>query len=143
MPRLYPDESQVRKEYIKADVAHLRFCPNSNYGGIMSDGFFAEYAIVDARLCAILPDSLTFQQVNINTCVPTLFRADLEAAPLTCAGTTIYGSIKTANLKAGEIIGISGLGALGHLGVQIAKAMVRESTRPDLGLEWRLTVQGL
>ena len=109
----------------------------------MSDGFFAEYAIVDARLCAILPDSLTFQQVNINTCVPTLFRADLEAAPLTCAGTTIYGSIKTANLKAGEIIGISGLGALGHLGVQIAKAMVRDFIRPDLELEWRLTARAI
>jgi D-arabinose 1-dehydrogenase-like Zn-dependent alcohol dehydrogenase len=48
----------------------------------------------------------------------------LKAAPLTCAGTTIYGSIKTANLKPGQIIGISGLGALGHLGVQFAKAMV-------------------
>ena len=45
------------------------------------------------------------------------------AAPLTCAGTTIYGAIKTAKLKQGEIIGISGLGALGHLGAQIAKAM--------------------
>jgi D-arabinose 1-dehydrogenase-like Zn-dependent alcohol dehydrogenase len=47
-----------------------------------------------------------------------------QAAPLTCAGTTIYGSIKTANLKPGQIVGISGLGALGHLGVQLAKAMV-------------------
>jgi NADPH:quinone reductase-like Zn-dependent oxidoreductase len=31
----------------------------------MSDGFFAEYAIVDARLCAKLSDKMTFQQVNI------------------------------------------------------------------------------
>jgi NADPH:quinone reductase-like Zn-dependent oxidoreductase len=30
----------------------------------MSDGFFAEYAIVDARLCAKLSDKMTFQQVN-------------------------------------------------------------------------------
>jgi D-arabinose 1-dehydrogenase-like Zn-dependent alcohol dehydrogenase len=49
-----------------------------------------------------------------------------QAAPLTCAGTTIYGSIKTAKLKQGEIVGISGLGALGHLGAQIAKAMVSD-----------------
>jgi len=43
-----------------------RFCPNSNYGGIMSDGFFAEYAIVDARLCAKLSDKMTFQQVRLS-----------------------------------------------------------------------------
>jgi len=30
----------------------------------MSDGFFAEYAIVDARLCAKLSDKMTFQQVR-------------------------------------------------------------------------------
>jgi len=57
------------------------------------------------------------------------------AAPLTCAGTTIYGAIKTAKLKQGEIIGISGLGALGHLGAQIAKAMVSrrvDQTGPEI-----------
>ena len=102
-----------------------RFCPNSNYGGIMSDGFFAEYAIVDARLCAKLSDKMTFQQVNSSPPTRYLGNAESQAAPLTCAGTTIYGSIKTANLKQGDIIGISGLGALGHLGAQLAKAMVR------------------
>jgi NADPH:quinone reductase-like Zn-dependent oxidoreductase len=33
----------------------------------MSDGFFAEYAIVDARLCAKLSDKMTFQQVYTPT----------------------------------------------------------------------------
>lgn len=51
----------------------------------------------------------------------------LQAAPLTCAGITIYGAIEKANLKSGQVVGISGIGALGHIGVQIAKAMVRAS----------------
>ena len=41
-----------------------RYCPNCDYGGIMVDGFFAEYALVDSRLCATLPDSLSFEQVS-------------------------------------------------------------------------------
>jgi D-arabinose 1-dehydrogenase-like Zn-dependent alcohol dehydrogenase len=46
---------------------------------------------------------------------------------MTCAGVTIYNAIKKADLKAGQVIGISGLGALGHIGVQIAKALVSHS----------------
>lgn len=88
------------------------YCPNCDYGGIMVDGFFAEYALVDSRLCATLPDSLSFEQ----------------AAPLTCAGLTIYSAIQLAIEKGGlkpdtGIIAISGLGALGHLGTQMVKAL--------------------
>jgi len=84
-----------------------RYCPHAKYSGIMTDGYFSEYAISDARLCAKIPDNMTFEQ----------------AAPMTCAGVTIYGAIKRASLKPGQILGMSGLGALGHLGVQMAKAM--------------------
>jgi len=76
--------------------------------GINRDGGFAEYCIIDSRTAAKLPDSLSFAQ----------------CAPLMCAGVTIYNSIKKAEacgLKPGGTIGFSGLGALGHLGVQMAK----------------------
>ena len=59
--------------------------------------------------------------------LPHAFRPDLQAAPLTCAGITIFGAIEKANLQPGGVLGISGIGALGHIGVQIAKAMVRPS----------------
>ncbi|KAK8843346.1 hypothetical protein IAR55_007002 [Kwoniella newhampshirensis] len=84
-----------------------KYCANVKYGGINVDGFFSEYALVEAKNCVVLPDSLSFEQ----------------AAPLTCAGITIYTAIKKAGLKPGQILAISGLGALGHLGVQMAKAM--------------------
>ena len=97
--------------------------------GINRDGGFAEYCIIDSRTAAKLPDSLSFAQ----------------CAPLMCAGVTIYNSIKKAEacgLKPGGTIGFSGiparnrplirqklnsstgLGALGHLGVQMAKVKV-------------------
>ncbi|WVQ63959.1 uncharacterized protein L199_002116 [Kwoniella botswanensis] len=84
-----------------------KYCGFSKYGGINTDGYFSEYALVEAKHCVVIPDSMSFEQ----------------AAPLTCAGVTIYAAIKKANLKPGEIIAISGLGALGSLGVQMAKAM--------------------
>lgn len=45
------------------------------------------------------------------------------AAPLTCAGSTIYNSILRAGEPEGSILAIFGLGGLGHLGVQSAKTM--------------------
>lgn len=76
-----------------------------------------------------IPDELPYEQVRVRRFLST---ADLlQAAPMTCAGVTIYNAIKKANLKSGQVIGISGLGALGHIGVQIAKALVSQS-RPNL-----------
>ena len=45
---------------------------------------------------------------------------------MTCAGVTIYNAIRKAaqGLPNDAVIGITGLGALGHIGVQLAKAMV-------------------
>jgi D-arabinose 1-dehydrogenase-like Zn-dependent alcohol dehydrogenase len=62
----------------------------------------------DARFAVKLPDSLGF---------PT-------AACMMCAGATIYGGIKNAKVPAGGSIGIVGIGGLGHIGTQLAKAMV-------------------
>ena len=58
--------------------------------GITVDGGFAEYCLVDSRVTAKLPDSMSFEQ----------------AAPLMCAGLTIYSAIRKAEshgLKAGGV----------------------------------------
>jgi D-arabinose 1-dehydrogenase-like Zn-dependent alcohol dehydrogenase len=48
----------------------------------------------------------------------------VTAAPLMCAGLSIYGGIKKAGVPPGGSIGIIGIGGLGHIGTQLAKAMV-------------------
>lgn len=45
------------------------------------------------------------------------------AACLMCAGLTIYGAIRTANIPRGGSLGIIGIGGLGHIGTQLAKSM--------------------
>ncbi|KAL3961163.1 hypothetical protein ACCO45_006280 [Purpureocillium lilacinum] len=48
-----------------------------------------------------------------------------QAAPLMCAGATVWGSLEkvTAGLGSGEVVAIVGIGGLGHLGLQFAKAL--------------------
>ncbi|WVF65569.1 hypothetical protein IAT40_000298 [Kwoniella sp. CBS 6097] len=87
--------------------ASPRYCSQAKMMGLKGiDGVFAEYALMDKDWLVHLPDEMSYEQ----------------AAPLTCAGVTIYAAIKRSNLRSGQIVLISGLGGLGYLGVQIAKA---------------------
>jgi D-arabinose 1-dehydrogenase-like Zn-dependent alcohol dehydrogenase len=83
-------------------------CVNAENNGLSRDGGFAEYAVVDARQLAPIPDTLTA----------------VETAPLMCAGVTIYGALKRCGLKEGDRVGILGAGGgLGHLGLQYGVKM--------------------
>lgn len=82
-------------------------CPDAKFGGYTQNGGFAEYIIADPNYVAHIPANLSAQ----------------EAAPLICAGITTYKGIKETQAKPGDWIVISGIGGLGHLGVQYAKAM--------------------
>ena len=84
------------------------YCPNvKGHLGVTLDGAFAEYMLVDGRESSKLPDKVSFE----------------TAAPMACAGITIWGGILRADLKAGETIGLVGAGGgLGHLGCQFARA---------------------
>ncbi|KAH6689825.1 alcohol dehydrogenase GroES-like domain-containing protein [Plectosphaerella plurivora] len=75
--------------------------------GLTLDGGFAEYMKADARVIRAVPES-----------IPAA-----EAAPLFCAGATVYGALVAANAKPGQWLAMIGIGGLGHLGVQYAKAM--------------------
>lgn len=84
------------------------YCPKSGNNGISTDGGFREYAIVDARQVARMPDALTA----------------VETAPLMCAGVTVYAALKKCRLPPGGRVGIMGCGGgLGHLGLQFAVKM--------------------
>ncbi|KAF9875242.1 amidase [Colletotrichum karsti] len=86
-----------------------RFCDKRETAGFQHDGAFAEYLTIDPETTVRLPPSLPFDQ----------------AAPLMCAGATVWGSLEraTAGLNPGETVAIVGIGGLGHLGLQFASAM--------------------
>jgi len=82
-------------------------CPDAQFGGYTKNGGFAEYILADPDYVAHIPAGLS----------------TLEAAPLICAGITTYKGVKETGARPGEWIAISGVGGLGHLAVQYAKAM--------------------
>ncbi|THU39851.1 alcohol dehydrogenase AdhP [Niastella caeni] len=82
-------------------------CQSQQNGGYSVDGGYAEYVTADARYVAHFPANINF----------------LEIAPITCAGVTVYKGLKETDTKPGEWVAISGIGGLGHLAVQYAKAM--------------------
>jgi propanol-preferring alcohol dehydrogenase len=82
-------------------------CETQQNGGYSVDGGYAEYVVADARYVAHLPAGTDM----------------IEMAPSLCAGVTVYKGIKETEAKAGEWIAISGVGGLGHLAIQYAKAM--------------------
>jgi propanol-preferring alcohol dehydrogenase len=82
-------------------------CPNQQFSGYTKNGGFAEYIVADPNYVAHIPKGLSAK----------------EAAPLICAGITSYKGIKETKAKPGEWIAISGIGGLGHLAIQYAKAM--------------------
>ena len=47
----------------------------------------------------------------------------VKAAPILCAGVTTYSPMKHFGLKPGQILGVAGIGGLGHMAVQIGKAL--------------------
>lgn len=82
-------------------------CVKQKITGCTVDGGFAEYIIAPATHAAPLPKSLSFA----------------EAAPLLCAGLTVYKAMKTAGVSEGQRMAVFGVGGLGHLAVQIGRAM--------------------
>ena len=79
---------------------------STDVDGTITQGGYAEKVVVNENFVCALPDSLGFD----------------EAAPLLCAGITTYSPLARWDIKPGDTVGIIGLGGLGHMGVQIAKA---------------------
>jgi propanol-preferring alcohol dehydrogenase len=82
-------------------------CSKAEFGGYTKNGGYAEYAVADPNYVARLPSNVGF----------------IEVAPIICAGVTVYKGLKSTNAKPGDWVVISGVGGLGHLAVQYAKAM--------------------
>lgn len=91
-------------------------CNAQRNTGYSVNGGYAEYALAEAAFVADLPDSLDFA----------------PASPLLCAGLTVYKGLKQTDTKPGEWIAVVGVGGLGHLAVQYAKAMGRHVVAVDV-----------
>ncbi|CAI6274312.1 unnamed protein product [Periconia digitata] len=86
-----------------------RFCQSREMAGFKHDGAFAQYMLADPDTTVHLPEKVSFEQ----------------GAPLMCAGATVWGALQKLkpDVQPGEAVAIVGIGGLGQLGVQFAKAM--------------------
>jgi len=94
-------------------------CPEQQNSGYSVNGSFAQYALAQADYLGRLPENLSF----------------VEAAPILCAGVTTYKGLKETDTRPGDWVVISGIGGLGHVAIQYAKAMGLRVAAIDLGPE--------
>ena len=81
-------------------------CEQQQNTGYSVNGGFAEYVVADPNYVGHLPKNIDF----------------VEIAPVLCAGVTVYKGLKVTDTKPGDWVVISGIGGLGHMAVQYAKA---------------------
>ncbi|OQE32321.1 hypothetical protein PENSTE_c001G07869 [Penicillium steckii] len=80
-------------------------CVNQKVSGYYTPGTFQQYTLGPANYVTPIPDDLESAQ----------------AAPMLCAGVTVYAALKRSNAKPGQFVTISGAGGgLGHIAVQLA-----------------------
>lgn len=91
-------------------------CGSQQNTGYSVNGTFAQYGLADPDFVGRLPDNLEFG----------------AAAPVLCAGVTVYKGLKETEVRPGEWVVISGIGGLGHMAVQYAKAMGMHVVAADI-----------
>ncbi len=103
-----------RSACLNCDVCaagHDQLCPNSSAVIVGNYGGFAERIRTDSRFAFAIPDALSSE----------------NAAPLLCAGVTVYSPLSRLGHSA-QRVGVVGIGGLGHLAVQFAAKMGMEVT---------------
>lgn len=94
-------------------------CTKHKVTGIDYDGGYTEYMIAPIEALAAIPDQLSFA----------------EAAPLLCAGVTTFNALRNSVARAGDLVGILGIGGLGHLAIQFANKMGFETVAISKGAD--------
>jgi len=82
-------------------------------------GGYADATVVPANALARVPDALTA----------------VDAAPMACAGVTMFNSLRRSAARAGDLVAVLGVGGLGHLGIQFASKMGFETVAIARGVE--------
>jgi len=94
-------------------------CVKQQITGVTVDGGFAEYVKVPASHATKIPSELSA----------------IEAAPLFCAGVTVYRALRHASIQPGQRLAVFGVGGLGHLAVQIGAGLGALVTAIDVSDE--------
>ena len=79
-------------------------CQREQITGVTRDGGYAEYTIARHEALALIPEVLDAA----------------NAGPLLCAGITTFNSLRHSGAQPGDLVGVLGIGGLGHLGIQYA-----------------------
>lgn len=82
-------------------------CAAQRSTGITVNGGYAEFVAAPAAFTHRIPTGLDL----------------VEAAPLLCAGITVFAPLRRAGNLAGKTVAVAGIGGLGHLGIRMAAAM--------------------
>ncbi len=112
-------------------------CDSLGFTGVTSDGGYQELMVANAAFVVPLPENLDF----------------VEAAPLMCAGLTVFSALRHAGYEPGDRVAVVGLGGLGEMGVLYARAMggrvavvsstpEKEGDARDLGAELFIHAKG-
>jgi len=94
-------------------------CAKQKITGVMVDGGYAELVKAPASHTLKIPDGLS----------------SVEAAPLFCAGVTVFRALKRARVMPGQRLAVFGVGGLGHLAVQIARELGADVAAIDISDE--------
>jgi len=95
-------------------------CPNAKLSGFNVDGTFAQYVVSYVHHVTPIPDGIE----------------SADAAPILCAGVTVYRAIKYSDTHIGDWIVLPGAGGgLGHLAIQYASQMGLRVVAIDTGAE--------
>ena len=111
--------------WLHSACGHCEFCMSGwetlcraqQNSGYSVNGSFAEYALAQADYLGRIPEHLSF----------------VDAGPILCAGVTTYKGLKETEARPGEWVVISGVGGLGHVAIQYAKAMGLHVAAVDVG----------
>jgi len=104
----------------------FQICDNAAVNGVSRDGGYAEYCILRAEAGVKIPDGMDAAQ----------------AAPLLCAGVTVFNGIRRMDILPGGTVAIQGLGGLGHLALQYSRkmgfrtvALSRDGSKKDFAMK--------
>ena len=101
------------------ETGNENLCLRQKITGVTVDGGYAEFVKAPASHSLKIPDGLS--------CI--------QAAPLFCAGLTVYRALRRARPLAGKRLAVFGIGGLGHLAVQVGRAFGAEVTAIDIAEE--------